>query len=86
MPESRTYQVHANVNADNGDAGLRVTLTYYDENGHEIATRTWRRHVKDISVAGIEWQAYYAVSELVKMMAFHAGTEAILEEPDVPLF
>lgn len=83
---SRTYQVHANVNADHGDAGLRVTITLYDEAGHEESTSTWRKHVRNLDFDGSAWQAYSAVVELCRMMAEVAGAPALAHtEPDEPL-
>jgi hypothetical protein len=82
-----TFQVHANVNSDRGDSALRVTITTYDENGYQVEHQTWRRHVRTLSMDGLDWQAYSAVTELCKMMGeLAAGQTLSHEEVDVPLF
>lgn len=81
-----TFQVHANVNADHGDAGLRVTITFYDENGHEYHSKTWRRHVRALNMDSSEWQALWACQELAKMMDHHSGRLGLVDELDEPLF
>ena len=87
MGSNRTYQVHANGNADHGDLALRVTITEYDEAGYQVATSTWRRHVKDLWFEGNDWQAYSVTVELAKLMAHSCGTSlAEVNEIDVPLF
>lgn len=86
MNEHSHYQVHANVNAADGDAGLRVTITFYDDSGHMVTTRTWRKHVRDLTFAGSDWQAYSAVCELAKMMAEVTGSELEHLDLDTPLF
>jgi len=87
MSNRLTFQVHANVNSDWGDSGLRVTITFYDENGMEVLTKTWRRHVKTIQIAGSDWQAYSAVTDLAKMMAEVCGSNELLgDDPQESLF
>lgn len=88
MPDATTFQVHANVNIDHGDCALRVTMTSYDAGGHEIATTTWRKHVKALYLDSDVWQAYSAVTDLARMMAYYANTDvpADLEPEQEPLF
>jgi len=81
----RTFQVHANVNADHGDCGLRVTITWYDENGYQVGTQTWRRHVRTLDMDGSDWQAFASIGELHKMMADVVESKVGLVEPDEPL-
>lgn len=87
-PTNRTnFQVHANVNSDWGDSALRVTITFYDENGYSTGTETWRRHVRTLDMDGSAWQAYSAVVELCRMMGHIAsGREMPHDEIDTPLF
>jgi len=81
------FQVHANINSDFGDSALRVTITFYDENGHSTAVQTWRRHVRTLQMDGSAWQAYSAVVELCKMMGeVAAGRRVEHLEVDTPLF
>lgn len=81
------FQVHANVNSDFGDSALRVTITFYDENGHSTAVQTWRRHVRTLSMDGAVWQAYSAVTDLCKMMGENAAGHTVRhDELDTPLF
>lgn len=86
MSDRATWQLHANVNTDFSDSALRVTLTMYDEGGYEVATRTWRRHVKSLQMDSLEWQAYAAVTELQRLMAHVCNTAPAEPEIDVPLF
>lgn len=86
MSNHRTYQVHANGNADAGDLALRVTITFYDESGHMETTQTWRKHVKDLWFEGSAWQAYSVACELAKMLAEITGSEDVHLEIDTPLF
>ena len=87
MSDRSTYQVHANVNVDYGDAALRVTLTTYDESGASLSHRTWRKHVRALSYDGMAWTAYAATQYLVKMMADVVGDgDWVSDAPDVPLF
>lgn len=86
MPHDRVFQVHANVNHDSNDSALRLTITLYDETGHQVAHKTWRKHVKALWMDSLEWQAYAAVSDLTRMMAEVCGERLVLDEPDEPLF
>lgn len=88
MPQqSRTFQVHANVNSDNGDNALRVTITFYDETGSALHHQTWRGHARALSLEGSDWTAYSAVVDLAKLLARACGSEELLPtDPDVPLF
>lgn len=80
-----TFQVHANVNADHGDSSLRVTITFYDENGYEVQTQTWRRHVKTLQMDGSAWQAWAAVVDLEHMMAGVCESPSRRLDPDEAL-
>lgn len=85
--ERTTFQVHANVNSDWGDSSLRVTITFYDENGFATTSETWRRHVRTLEMSGASWQAYSAVTDLCKMMGEVAsGRHVPHDEVDTPLF
>lgn len=86
MSETRTYQVHANVNVADRDASLRLSITFYDEGGHQVAHQTWRKHVRALWYDSGDWTAYSAAVELAKMMGEVCGTSPQLEEPDTPLF
>lgn len=88
MPDRTTFQIHANVNADHGDSALRVTMTSYDAGGHQIATTTWRKHIRTLDFDGDVWQAYSAMVELARMMAHYAHAEmpVDLDAEDQPLF
>ena len=86
MNEDRCFQVHCNVNVNGKDAALRVTITLYDETGHSVAHKTFRKHVTALWMDSLEWQAYCAVTDLGKMMAEVCGEKLIMDEPDVPLF
>jgi hypothetical protein len=86
MSSTGTWQVHANVNTDHNDSALRVTITFYDEAGYEVHTKTWRKHVKGLLLDSSEWQAYAAITELARMMAFFCETEHKPTEIDEPLF
>jgi hypothetical protein len=82
-----TIQVHANANIDGADAGLRVSITMYDESGHEMAHKTWRKHVRALQVDGLDWQAYSAVVDLCRMMGEIASGQATDHiAVDTPLF
>lgn len=85
--ETATWQVHASVNTDHGDSALRVTITFYDETGHSVLHRTWRKHVKALSYEGADWQAYSAAVDLAKMLGevCGAGLELVPDQPDSPL-
>lgn len=81
------FQVHANVNADGRDSALRVSITFYDENGFSTAHETYRRHVTTLQLDGTAWQAYSAVVELCKMMGEIATGQRVEHlELDTPLF
>ena len=88
MPDCETFQIHANANIDRGDCALRVTVTSFDRNGHQVATHTYRKHVKALYFDSDVWQAYSAVTDLARMMAYYANTEIPTDlEPDQePLF
>lgn len=86
MSNRQTFQVHANVNSDWGDSGLRVTITWYDEQGNSTEHRTWRRHVKTPVVEGSDWTAYAACQALTKMMADACQAKVREEEAETPLF
>jgi len=87
MGSRRTYQVHANGNADHGDLGLRVTITEYDETGHAVASQTWRAHVRDLDFTGLDWQAYSVIVEMARMMVKVTGSNADMPDAlDAPLF
>lgn len=86
MAERGTWQLHANVNTDWADSALRVTITYYDDQGYETRTRTWRRHVKGLAMDSPEWQAFAAVGELYRLMAHACGSELKTLEIDTPMF
>jgi len=86
MADHRTYQIHCNVNVDHGDAALRVTMTWYDEQGFQTDSRTWRKHVKPMVLEGTEWTAYSGVVDLARMMAAVCGTSMTLDDIDEPLF
>jgi hypothetical protein len=58
----------------------------YDEAGYEVATKTWRRHVKGLQMDSLEWQALFAVDELVKLMSHVCGHDYHPVEVDEPLF
>lgn len=85
MDESRSFQVHANVNADHGDSALRVSITFYDETGHQVAHQTWRKHVRAQVYEGSAWQAYSALVDMAKMMGEICSTEVEIDTPDNPL-
>lgn len=86
MSDHQTYQVHLNGNADHGDLGLRVTITFYDETGHMTATQTWRKHVRDLSFEGSDWQALSVAVELAKMMGEVSAAGLELDSLQPPLF
>jgi hypothetical protein len=87
MSNRLTYQVHANVNVDHGDAALRVTITVYDETGAATSHKTWRGHQKALWVEGSDWMALEAVQGLYKLLAGQVqGAGELAAEPDVPLF
>jgi len=86
MSTNRTYQVHANGNADHGDLALRVTITHYDENGYMESTQTYRRHVRDLDFHSSDWQALFVAVELSKMMSDIAKTGLELKSLQPPLF
>lgn len=86
MENHRVWQVHANVNTFDRDSALRVTITFYDENGDMVGSQTWRRHVRALDFLGSDWQAYSAVTELAKMMADAAVGSPLPDELDAPLF
>lgn len=86
MSDHQTYQVHANANADHGDLALRISITFYDETGHQTAHSTWRKHVRDLTFAGSDWQAYSAICEMAKMLAEITGSATTHDELDNPLF
>lgn len=84
---SRTFQVHANVNSDHGDSALRVTISFFDDRGLEVATETWRGHARSLSVEGLDWMAYSAVVDLCRMMGNVAAGQVLPhDEVDTPLF
>jgi hypothetical protein len=86
MRDERSFQIHANVNHDGNDSGLRVTITLYDETGHSVAHKTWRKHVRGLWMESMEWQAYAGLTDLCKMMAEVCGEKLIMDEPDEPMF
>jgi hypothetical protein len=86
MRDNRTFQIHANVNASHGDSALRVTISWYDENGDLTSSQTWRRHVTPLWVEGSDWTAFSSLSDLAKMLADACGTKVGLDDIDVPLF
>ena len=86
MKDNRTYQIHANVNTDHGDAAMRVTISWYDELGDLVSSQTWRRHVTPVWVEGSDWTAFSALSDLAKMLADACGSTVSLDDIDVPLF
>lgn len=86
MDHPRSWQLHANVNGYRNDVALRITITAYDDDGFEIDSKTWRRHVSSLWMDGLDWTALLATRELEKLMAHHLETEVTPTEIDEPLF
>jgi len=86
MQSKPTFQIHANVNSSHGDSALRVTISFYDENGDLVQHKTWRKHVSNMWVEGLEWQALVGLTDLHKMMQDVCGTTVGLDDIDTPLF
>lgn len=85
MQTTTTWQIHANVNTDHGDSALRVTITFYDENGQSFFNKTWRAHTRSLWHNDAEWQAYGGITDLAKMMAQICNDHVSMDEPDEPM-
>lgn len=85
-----TFQMHANANSEGRDMALRITLTAYDGQGNEVASRTWRRHVIGPDFDGLEWTAAYCTAEMAKLMRDRLvdahDIEEVEAEVTLPLF
>lgn len=87
MKRGDTFQIHANVNSQQGDSALRVTISVYDEVGDLTFTQTWRKHVRTLWFDDARWQAYSGIGDLSKLMAIVCTSgELVEDEPDEPLF
>lgn len=85
MTRDNEFNLHANVNRHGNDVVLRVTITWYDEQGIAAEPKTWRGHTTLPWFTDNEHQAIVALDALSNLVRRAAHLEPI-SELDVPLF
>ena len=85
MSEGNEFNLHANVNRHGKDVVLRVTITWYDDEGIAASPVTWRGHTTLPWFTDNEHQAIAALDALSNLVRKAAKIDPI-SELDVPLF
>jgi hypothetical protein len=85
MSRANEFNLHANVNRHGDDVVLRITLTWYDDEGVAAAPTTWRGHTVMPWLESSVDQAHVAVTALAKMLEKQGATYRLISA-DEPLF